>query len=83
MTGPNDIMTASCRPVIDDEVFFFSFHTKADEDHAGRQVWEPIERHLTRAEDREDVLDALMLALAALKLFYQGISEFGDELDAR
>jgi len=66
----------------DDEVFFFSYHTKADEDHAGRQVWEPIERHLTRPEEREDVLDALMLALAALGLFYQGICELGDELDA-
>ena len=66
----------------DDEVFFFSYHAKADEDHAGRAVWAPIERHVTSAAEREDVIEALMLALAALKLFYEGIADLGDRLDA-
>ena len=66
----------------DDQVFFFSYHTKADEDHAGRQVWDPINRHLTDPEMRNEVLESLMLALTALRLFYQGICELGDALDA-
>ena len=66
----------------DDQVFFLSYHNKADEDHAGRDVWRPIEDHLTSAAERRDVLDALMLALTALGLFYQGIGELGDAFDA-
>ncbi len=67
----------------DEQVFFFTYHTKADEEHAGRRVWQPIERHLGREEDRRDVLDAVALALTALKLFYQGICDLGDEMDAK
>lgn len=67
----------------DEQVFFFSYHTKADDDHAGRRVWEPITRHLTNEKDRQDVLDAMGLALMAVKLFYQGVCELGDQIDQR
>ena len=67
----------------DEQVFFFSYHARADEDHAGRKVWEPIARHLTREEDRREVLDGMRAALTALKLYYQGVSELGDRLDGR
>lgn len=65
----------------DEQVFFFSYHTKADDDHAGRRVWEPIARHLTDEKDRRDVFAGMALALTALKLFYQGICELGDAMD--
>jgi pyrroloquinoline quinone (PQQ) biosynthesis protein C len=65
----------------DEQVFFFTYHTKADDDHAGRRVWEPIARHLTDDKERKDVLDGMKLALTALRLFYQGICELGDHLD--
>jgi pyrroloquinoline quinone (PQQ) biosynthesis protein C len=64
----------------DEQVFFFTYHTKADDDHAGRRVWEPIARHVTREDDRRDVFDGMTLALTALKLFYQGICELGDQM---
>lgn len=67
----------------DEQVFFFSYHAKADDDHAGRRVWEPIARHLTTDNERQEVFDGMALALTALKLFYQGICELGDHLDAR
>ena len=66
----------------DDEVFFFSYHTKADDDHAGRKVWEPIAQHVTTQAQKEEVLGGMELALTAAKLFYQGICEQGDQLDA-
>ena len=66
----------------DDQVFFFSYHNKADEDHAGREVWAPIDGHLTDTAVRREVLDSLTLALTALRLFYVGICELGDTLDA-
>jgi pyrroloquinoline quinone (PQQ) biosynthesis protein C len=65
----------------DEQVFFFTYHTKADDDHAGRRVWEPIARHLINEKDKQEVLDGMKLALTALKLFYQGICELGDQLD--
>jgi pyrroloquinoline quinone (PQQ) biosynthesis protein C len=65
----------------DEQVFFFTYHTKADDDHAGRRVWEPIARHLTNEKDRQEVFDGMKLALTALKLFYQGICELGDQID--
>jgi pyrroloquinoline quinone (PQQ) biosynthesis protein C len=67
----------------DEQVFFFTYHTKADDEHAGRRVWEPIARHLTDENDRREVLDGMKLALTALKLFYQGICELGDRLGQR
>ncbi len=66
----------------DEQVFFFSYHTKADDDHAGRKVWEPIARHVTTEAERREVLDGMELALTADKLFYQGICELGDHIDA-
>ena len=65
----------------DEQVFFFTYHTKADDDHAGRKVWEPITRYLTNDKDRREVFDGMALAITALKLFYQGICELGDQLD--
>jgi len=67
----------------DEQVFFFSYHARADEDHAGRKVWDPIARHVTSAEARREVLDGMRSALTALKLYYQGVSELGDRLDGR
>lgn len=66
----------------DAQVFFFSYHTRADDDHAGRKVWEPITRHVTSEADRREVLDGMDLALTASKLFYQGVCELGDRIDA-
>lgn len=66
----------------DAQVFFFSYHTRADDDHAGRKVWEPIARHVTSETDRREVLDGMDLALTASKLFYQGVCELGDRIDA-
>lgn len=66
----------------DAQVFFFSYHTRADDDHAGRKVWEPIARHVTSGADRREVLDGMDLALTASKLFYQGVCELGDRIDA-
>ena len=65
----------------DEQVFFFSYHAKADDDHAGRQVWEPIARHVHDESTRQEILDGMKLALTALVLFYQGICELGDQLD--
>lgn len=66
----------------DEQVFFFSYHTKADDDHAGRQVWEPITKHITTDREREEVLEGMELALTGEKLFYEGICELGDKIDA-
>ncbi|MBV8774082.1 MAG: iron-containing redox enzyme family protein [Deltaproteobacteria bacterium] len=67
----------------DEQVFFFSYHLKADEDHAGHEVWEPILRHVKHATEREEIYSGLISALTAEKLFYQGISEAGDQWDMR
>jgi pyrroloquinoline quinone (PQQ) biosynthesis protein C len=66
----------------DEQVFFFTYHTKADDDHAGRRVWEPIARHLTNEKDKQEVFYGTKLALTALTLFYQGIAELGDRMDS-
>ncbi len=65
----------------DEQVFFFSYHTKADDDHAGRRVWEPITRHVHDERTHHEIIDGMKLALTALKLFYQGIAELGDQMD--
>ena len=62
---------------------FFTYHEKADEEHAGRDVWSPISRHVSDQKDREDVLSGARLALEALRLFYHGVADLGDELDAK
>jgi pyrroloquinoline quinone (PQQ) biosynthesis protein C len=67
----------------DEQVFFFSYHARADEDHAGRRVWEPIARHLANEKDRSEVLDGMRVALTALKLYYQGVAELGDRLEGK
>jgi pyrroloquinoline quinone (PQQ) biosynthesis protein C len=65
----------------DEQVFFFSYHTKADDDHAGREVWKPILRHVKSDEAKREILAGLDVALTAQKLFYEGICEAGDEWD--
>jgi pyrroloquinoline quinone (PQQ) biosynthesis protein C len=65
----------------DDQVFFFSYHLKADEDHAGQQVWEPILRNVRSEAEGEEIFAGLVSALIGEKLFYQGICEAGDALD--
>ena len=65
---------------LDDEgVFFFAYHTKADEDHAGKEVWQPILRHVKTEDERREILAGLDVALTAQVLFYQGICDLGDE----
>jgi pyrroloquinoline quinone (PQQ) biosynthesis protein C len=65
----------------DEQVFFFSYHTKADDDHAGREVWRPILRHVKTDDERREILRGLDVALTAQKLFYEGICQLGDEWD--
>lgn len=64
-----------------ESVFFFTYHTKADEDHAGRKAWAPINRYLSIDAERADVLRGMKLALNALVLFYEGVAELGDEME--
>ena len=66
----------------DAQVFFFTYHTKADDDHAGRKAWEPIARHVTSEQVHDEIIAGMDLALTATKLFYQGICELGDAIDA-
>ena len=65
----------------DEQVFFFSYHCKADDDHAGREVWQPIVRHVKTEDQRREILRDLDVALTAQKLFYEGICQAGDEWD--
>jgi pyrroloquinoline quinone (PQQ) biosynthesis protein C len=67
----------------DEQVFFFTYHTKADEDHAGREVWTPILRHVRTADQEREILEGLDVALTAQKLFYEGICRAGDDWDRR
>jgi len=67
----------------EEKVFFFRYHLKADQDHAGQSVWLPILRHVSNQTDREEVFTGLASALVGEKLFYQGICEAGDAWDAR
>lgn len=62
----------------DEQVFFFSYHLKADEEHAGQEVWEPLLKHVGSDAEREEVLTGLVSALNGVKLFYQGICEAAD-----
>lgn len=64
----------------DDQVFFFTYHEHADDDHAGAKVWAPIDKYIVDERERQDILDALGLSLNALKLFYQGVCELSDQL---
>lgn len=65
----------------DERVFFFSYHLKADEEHAGQEVWDPILRHIKTEADRKEIFSGLVVALTAAQLFYQAICEAGDEWD--
>ena len=65
----------------DEQVFFIAYHTKADDDHAGRRVWDPITRHVHDDRTRQEIIDGMILSFHALRLFYQGICELGDQFD--
>jgi pyrroloquinoline quinone (PQQ) biosynthesis protein C len=67
----------------DEKVFFFQYHLKADEDHAGQEVWGPILRHVKTDAERDEIFAGLVSALTAEKLFYEGICAAGDEWDQR
>ncbi len=67
----------------EEQVFFFRYHLKADQDHAGQSVWTPILRHVRYDSERGEILDGLASALTGEKLFYQGICEMADAWDAR
>jgi pyrroloquinoline quinone (PQQ) biosynthesis protein C len=67
----------------DTDVFFFSYHQHVDTGHAGRDVWTPIAKQIVDGRSREDVLSGTRAALTALSLYYRGVAELGDELDAR
>ena len=67
----------------DNDVFFFSYHQKVDTDHAGSDVWKPIAKHIIDWRSREDVLSGTRAALTALQLYYRGVADLGDELDAK
>src|SRR5438309_2109476 len=53
----------------DEQVFFFSYHLKADEEHAGQEVWGPILRHVRNDADRDEIFSGLISTLNAVKLF--------------
>lgn len=63
------------------DVLFFSYHEKADLNHAGRNTWAPIAGHVANQRDRQEILSGAMLALEALKLFYRGVADLGDEIE--
>lgn len=65
----------------DGKVFFFTYHLKADEEHAGQEVWKPILRHIKTDADRKDIFSGLVTSLTAGQLFYQAICEAGDRWD--
>ncbi|HZP45203.1 MAG TPA: iron-containing redox enzyme family protein [Candidatus Binataceae bacterium] len=67
----------------EEQVFFFRYHLKADEEHAGESVWTPILRHVRHDAEREEILRGLESALVGERLFYQGICEAGDAWEAR
>ena len=50
----------------DEQVFFFTYHTKADDDHAGRRVWEPITRHVHDERTYQEIIDGMKLAILPL-----------------
>ena len=66
----------------DEDVFFFGYHEKADKDHAGCDIWEPIAKYASDEKIREDVLAGTGLALEALKLYYRGVADLGDAMMA-
>jgi pyrroloquinoline quinone (PQQ) biosynthesis protein C len=67
----------------DEDVFFFSYHEKADLLHAGVNVWKPIIKHIHDEKDRQELLSGAKMALEALRLFYRGVADLGDELDQK
>ena len=67
----------------DQDVFFFTYHQKADLLHAGVNVWKPIIKHVHNTSDRQELLSGARMALEALRLFYRGCADLGDELDRK
>ncbi|MGH7906976.1 MAG: iron-containing redox enzyme family protein [Candidatus Binataceae bacterium] len=65
----------------EEQVFFMRYHEKADLDHAGRAVWEPIRRHVTSPEIRGEIEEGLTITLEANRCFYEGVASLGERLD--
>src|SRR5271154_2199833 len=65
----------------EEQVFFWRYHEKADLDHGGYDVWEPIKRHVTTDTLREEIRDGLEVALEAHRNFFEGIALLGERLD--
>ena len=66
----------------EEQLFFFTYHEQADLEHAGKKVWRPLQKHVTTEALAADVMAGLDTALNAATLFYKGVSELGDQLDA-
>ncbi|MGH7906975.1 MAG: hypothetical protein ACREP6_10125, partial [Candidatus Binataceae bacterium] len=65
----------------EEQVFFLRYHQKADLDHAGEKVWEPIRKHVTSDEVVREMEDGLAIALEALRCFFEGVALLGERLD--
>jgi pyrroloquinoline quinone (PQQ) biosynthesis protein C len=65
----------------EEQVFFWRYHEKADLDHGGYAVWEPIRRHVTSEALRSEIRDGLEVALEAHSNFFEGIALLGERLD--
>ena len=62
----------------DEQVFFLSYHQKADLEHGGAEVWQPLLKWIKTEEQARGVLEAVDLAVYASWLFYEGIVDYGD-----
>ena len=65
----------------DQQVFFFSYHEKADQEHGGRDVWKPIRNHVHSTELRDDIIDGLRTAMHASHMFYEGVDQYAEQLE--
>ena len=65
----------------DQQVFFFSYHEKADQEHGGRDVWKPIRNHVHSTELRDDIIDGLRPAMHASLMFYEGVDQYAEQLE--
>lgn len=65
------------------QLYFLTYHQVADMEHAGKKVWKPMRSHVTNDEIKADVMKGLHTALQINKIFYDGVAELGDRLDAQ
>lgn len=67
----------------DEQLFCLRYHEKADLEHAGKVVWTPIRRHVTTPALRAEVLSGLDTALEASRIFYLGVMDIAQQLNAK